>query len=182
VDWGDGITERALDEPLFVVDNAEGGRNGLGYLHDWCEVANSLDVATGYFEIAALTALDGQWQKLDGLWILMGDETSKGTRKAILEALQQQEEDALDRGLEADKRHNPFLEGVDAVVAAIKDGRIRCRVYNKDKFHAKAYITHGRLEVVGSQALVGSSNFTRPGLTKDTGADAAVGSGQAASD
>jgi HKD family nuclease len=34
-------------------------------------------------------------------------------------------------------------------------------------FHAKAYITHAKLEVVGSQALVGSSNFTAPGLTKN---------------
>ena len=46
-------------------------------------------------------------------------------------------------------------------------GQIECRVYDKDKFHAKAYITHAKLEVVGSQALVGSSNFTRPGLTEN---------------
>jgi hypothetical protein len=91
------MIERASEEPLFVVDNAEGGRDGLGYLHDWCEVANSTDVATGYFEIGALTALDGQWQKLDGLRILMGDETFQGTKKAILEALQQREEKALDQ-------------------------------------------------------------------------------------
>ena len=32
-----------------------------------------------------------------------------------------------------------------------------------------AYITHAKLEVVGSQALVGSSNFTAPGLTKNIG-------------
>ena len=29
-------------------------------------------------------------------------------------------------------------------------GRSRVAVYRKDKFHAKAYITHARLEVVGS--------------------------------
>ena len=45
--------------------------------------------------------------------------------------------------------------------------RLRCRVYRKDKFHAKAYITHARLEVVGSSALVGSANFTYPGLTEN---------------
>ena len=38
-------------------------------------------------------------------------------------------------------------------------------VYTKDKFHAKAYITHAKQAVVGSSALVGSSNFTVPGLT-----------------
>jgi hypothetical protein len=45
--------------------------------------------------------------------------------------------------------------------------RHAARYNRRDKFHAKAYITHARLEVVGSQALVGSSNFTAPGLTKN---------------
>ena len=47
---------------------------------------------------------------------------------------------------------------------AIRSGKIETRVYRKKKFHAKAYITHSNLKVVGSSALVGSSNFTFPGL------------------
>ena len=46
-------------------------------------------------------------------------------------------------------------------------GKIEIRVYKPKKFHAKAYITHSKLKVVGSAALVGSSNFTRPGLTQN---------------
>src|SRR5205807_4029198 len=60
-----------------------------------------------------------------------------------------------------------FLVGVPAVVETLKSGKIHCRVYRKAKFHAKAYITHARLEVIGSAALVGSSNFTYPGLTEN---------------
>ena len=41
--------ERKRDEPLFIVDNAEGGRSGIGYLREWCELATSFDIATGYF-------------------------------------------------------------------------------------------------------------------------------------
>ena len=37
----------------------------------------------------------------------------------------------------------------------------------KEKFHAKARITHARLDVVGSSALVGSANFTYPGATEN---------------
>ncbi len=48
-----------------------------------------------------------------------------------------------------------------------ESGRIECRVYDRNKFHAKAYITHAKLDVVGSHALVGSSNFSAPGLTKN---------------
>jgi hypothetical protein len=75
--------------------------------------------------------------------------------------------EALNDGLEADKEANPFLNGVPGVLEALRAGRIECRVYDRDKFHAKAYITHAKLEVVGSQALVGSSNFSVPGLTKN---------------
>ena len=49
----------------------------------------------------------------------------------------------------------------------MRSRQIDCRVYDREKFHAKAYITHARLEVVGSSALVGSSNFTFPGLTEN---------------
>jgi len=60
-----------------------------------------------------------------------------------------------------------FLEGVPAIVEAIRAKKIECRVYRKEKFHAKAYITHSRIAVVGSSALVGSSNFTFPGLAQN---------------
>ena len=109
----------------------------------------------------------GPGQGVGKIRVLMGDEVSLSTKKAILDAIRSRAELALDQGLEADKDDNPFLEGVPAVVVAIRDGRIECRVYNRDKFHAKAYITYGRLDVTGSQALVGSSNFTRPGLTEN---------------
>ncbi len=154
-------------EPLFIVDNAPGGRSGVEYLRQWCDVAKTFDIATGYFDIGALLALDGDWQKLDGMRILMGDQVTGGTRKALLEAVRVRAEHHLDTSIEDAKHDDPFLEGAAAVVAGLTDGRIVCRVYNRDKFHAKAYITHGRLEVVGSQALVGSSNFTKPGLTQN---------------
>jgi superfamily II DNA or RNA helicase len=112
----------------------------------------------------------------------MGQETSMRTRKELLEALKQRTQIALDKSLEDSKSPNPFLNGVASIREALVSGQIECRVYSKDKFHAKAYITHGRLDVVGSRALVGSSNFTSPGLNKNvelnvqiqTGADVAM--------
>src|SRR5262249_37365503 len=73
-------------------------------------------------------------------------------------------QDHLEQSLEEEKSRNDFLEGVPEIVAGIRDGKIYCRVYRKDKFHAKAYLTHGKSAVVGSFGLVGSSNFTYPGL------------------
>ena len=97
----------------------------------------------------------------------MGADTNHRTRKAMLDAVCKRVIETLDAGLETDKEANPFLNGVPAIVDALQSGRIECRVYDREKFHAKAYITHAKLEVVGSQALVGSSNFSVPGLTKN---------------
>ena len=161
------MTVDSKGRELFIVDNSVSGWTGLRYLEEWSGIAKAFDIATGYFEIGALLTLDGKWQGLDKIRILLGAETTHRTRKTILEAVRTQALDRLDEGIEKDKEPNPFLHGVPAIVAALRSGQIECRVYDKDKFHAKAYITHARLEVVGAQALVGSSNFTRPGLTKN---------------
>jgi hypothetical protein len=150
---------------LFIVDNSVSGWTCLRYLQEWTDIAKSFDIATGYFEIGALLALDGKWQGLDKIRIMMGAETTHRTVKAILDAVKAKALESIDSGLEADKDKNPFLNGVPAIVEALKRGQIECRIYTKEKFHAKAYITHAKLEVVGAQALVGSSNFTGPGLT-----------------
>ena len=152
---------------LFIVDNSVSGWTGHRYLDEWSSIANAFDIATGYFEIGALLALDGKWQGLDKIRILMGAETTHRTRQAILEAVRARALQRLDAGIEEDKEPNPFLRGVPAILQALRSGQIECRVYDKYKFHAKAYITHAKHEVVGPQALVGSSNFTRPGLTKN---------------
>jgi len=152
---------------LFIVDNSVSGWTGLRYLEEWAGIAKSFDIATGFFEIGGLLTLDGKWQPLEKIRILMGAEMTYRTRKALLEAVRTRATEQLDSSLEADKDRNPFLNGVPAILEALRSRQIECRVYDRDKFHAKAYITHAKLEVVGSQALVGSSNFTRPGLTKN---------------
>ena len=95
------------------------------------------------------------------------DEVSHTTKKMVLDAVTLRARRAIDAGLEDDKGDDPFLDDVPPVAEAMADGKIECRVYNKDKFHAKTYMTHGKFDVVGSQALVGSSNFTVPGLTQN---------------
>ena len=152
---------------LFIVDNSEEGWKGLDYLREWTEDASSMDIATGYFEIGSLLALDGYWQKLDKIRILMGDETTQRTRRLILKAHKEIMDEKLDNSFNDERESSPFLTGTDAIEKAIKSGQIEVRIYDKDKFHAKTYITHARKAVIGSQALVGSSNFTRPGLSQN---------------
>lgn len=151
---------------VFIVDNSDSDWKVLRYLQDWADIASGIDIATGYFEIGALLALDGQWQKLDSLRILMGDEVSKRTKAAMLAGVEAALK-RLDQSIEEQKKGDDFLVGAPAVVDGLRSGKICCRVYTKEKFHAKAYINHARSPVVGSAALVGSSNFTAPGLTQN---------------
>ena len=126
-------------------------------------------MATGYFEIGALVALDEKWQLLDKIRILMGAETTHRTRKALFEAVRIRATEQLNSSIEADKMANPFLHGVPAILEALRSRQIECRVYDRAKFHAKSSITHPKLEVVVSQPLFGSSNFTQPALTPTIG-------------
>jgi DNA-binding transcriptional regulator YiaG len=164
---GPMVDGRGRGRDLFIVDNSVSGWTGLRYLHEWAEIAKAFDIATGFFEIGALLALEGRWQSLEKIRILMGSERTHRTRRALLEAVLDRAVEVLDTGLEGDKDANPFLNSVPAILEALRSKQIECRVYDRDKFHAKAYITHAKIEVVGSQALVGSSNFTVPGLTKN---------------
>ena len=144
---------------LFIVDNSVAGWTGLRYLEEWSSIAKAFDVATGFFEVGALLALDGKWQGLDKIRVLMGAETTERTRRLLLDSVRNRAMKALDKSIESDKQGNPFLHGVPAVLEGLRSGKIECRVYDKGKFHAKAYITHAKLEVVGSQALVGSQQL-----------------------
>ncbi|MDD5268353.1 MAG: helicase-related protein [Methylococcales bacterium] len=148
---------------LFIVDNSDSDWKVRSYLSEWCQLSKSMDIATGYFEIGALLCLNEAWQSVDHIRILMGDEVSYRTKRAFTDGLRKVHE-RLDKSVETEKIQNDFLRGVPAFVEAINNGKIQFRVYRKDKFHAKAYITHGRAAVVGSFALVGSSNLTYPGL------------------
>ena len=152
---------------LFIVDNSDSEWKGLKYLQDWTEIASAFDIATGFFEIGALIALDSGWQKLDKIRILLGAEMTARTRQALLEALRERTKAILDTSIEQEKEPNDFLVGVPAILDGIRAGKIECKVYAKKKFHAKAYITHPKVQVIGSVALVGSSNFTVPGLTQN---------------
>lgn len=116
---------------LFIVDNSEEDWKVLRYLHDWCQLSKSIDIATGYFEIGSLLALEGEWQKVDKIRILMGDEVSRRTKNSFAAGLAQVKQ-RLDLSLESEKEKNGFLAGVPGIVEAIRSGKITCRVYRKD--------------------------------------------------
>jgi hypothetical protein len=127
---------------LFIVDNSDDEWKALRYIKEWCEISRSIDVATAYFEIGSLLALDGQWQKTDAIRVLMGHEVAQRTKNAIARAIRQKMA-ILDSSIECEKERDDFLTRLPAIVRAIQNGQMQFRVHRRKKFHAKAYISGG---------------------------------------
>lgn len=88
---------------------------------------------------------------------------TKRTRNELVAALRRQSEDSL----EAAKEKDDSLRGLAAVRQSLVSGHIQARVYTQAKFHAKGYIMEGGVNSPVDFAIVGSSNFTHPGLTQN---------------
>jgi phosphatidylserine/phosphatidylglycerophosphate/cardiolipin synthase-like enzyme len=147
---------------LPVIDNT--ANNSVQKMFEqWFKETRCLKIATAFFEIGSLLALDGEWQKIDSIRILMGDEIAKRTRKELIAALKHQ----FDESIEQWKEKDDALTGLFAIREALSNHKIEFRVFTKSKFHAKCYLFENRNESYPSTALVGSSNFTRPGITQN---------------
>jgi hypothetical protein len=74
---------RQSGSELFIVDNSAEDWKAQRYLHDWCQLSKSIDIAAGFFEIGALLSRGEEWQKVDKIRILMGEEVSLRTKRAF---------------------------------------------------------------------------------------------------
>ena len=100
---------------LFIVEDSDSDWKVRSYLREWCGLSSAIDIATGYFGIGSLLALDGKWEAVDHFRILMGDEVSMRTKRAFAEGLKKIAQ-RLDGSLEAEKSKADFLPGVPASV------------------------------------------------------------------
>ena len=74
-----------ISQPLYIVDNSNTENSVHKYLSEWCPISKQMDIASGYFEIGSLLSLGEQWQKLDKIRIILGNEVTKRTKKVIEE-------------------------------------------------------------------------------------------------
>jgi len=105
---------------LFIVDNSDEDWKAARYLRDWCQLSSAIDITTRYFEIGALLVLGEEWQKVDGIRILMGDEVTRRTRKAFDEGLAKVA-GKLDDSIELGARTNV----IDSVAAKTVAARVK---------------------------------------------------------
>lgn len=99
---------------LFIVDNSSGDQSVQHYLAEWCSISKQMDIATGYWEIGGLLSLETDWQKLDKIRIILGNEVTKRT-KTVIDAFVEAALLRLNNSIDIEQERNEFLIGVPAI-------------------------------------------------------------------
>ncbi len=130
------------------------------------ELHDELSIATGYWDIGAMELTMEQLRKFKKVRLLIGQEPLISRYHVTTP-----ESDYPDKDFKFDLSHvspeSKLRDTVTEIKKFMTDGRLAVRVYRKSFLHAKCYIfgDYGSDEAVG---IIGSSNFTKNGITTNT--------------
>ena len=158
----------------YVIDNDT---------HTLAEVLNellqrfegrSMDVASAYFNVSGFQLLQGGLDRLGGLRLLLGARIRTGEELG-LEPDESRLSDLLSRDLERQPFDEETLRLVEDLISFLRQDNVQVRAYDKGFLHAKCYLFFGDRPETGGfwdrfqplTGVVGSSNFTRAGLTSN---------------
>jgi superfamily II DNA or RNA helicase/HKD family nuclease len=133
-----------------------------------------LDIATAYFAISGYRLVKHGLHRVGAFQLILGAEPHSGAEVGLKPSAE-----ALKKRLQGDLEAEPFNEAtlklVEELIAFLRADKVEVRLYHKGFLHAKAYLFHQ--DNVGPHnradrlrpfaAIVGSSNFTGPGLVSN---------------
>lgn len=130
---------------------------------------DQLSIATGYWDIEGMKLVLESIQNYKKIRILIGREPL--LKRDNKQGIEQPEPDYPDQDFFDDlQRIDPSLE-LKAVVIKMKElidnNQLEVRVYRRSFLHAKCYI-FGNYESPQAVGIIGSSNFTRNGMTSNS--------------
>jgi len=127
----------------------------------------SLDIATAYFNVQGFRLLREGLEGLGSFRLLLGDEPKDGASVGLRPRAAEQ----LITELNTAPFDEATLRAVEDFIAFLQRELVQVRAYQQGFLHAKSYLFYGDLPAGGADrfqpiaAIVGSSNFTGPGLT-----------------
>ena len=125
-----------------------------------------VSIATGYWDLGAISLLLDELDSLKEIRLLIGREPLIPRHK-----IQVPESDFPDKDFIYDLAHvdqtSDIRESANKVTEWIASGKLQVRVFTKTFLHAKTYI-FGDFQSDNAVGLIGSSNFTKNGLTQNT--------------
>src|SRR5436190_13268533 len=158
----------------FVIDNQEHRlADALNELLGQ-SVGKPLDIATAYFAISGYRLVKEGLHQVGAFRLILGAEPHSGADVGL-----RPNAEALKKRLQGDLETEPFNEAtlklIEELIAFLRAEQVEVRLYDKGFLHAKAYLFHQ--DHVGPHnrgdrlrpyaAIVGSSNFTGPGLVSN---------------
>ena len=151
----------------YVIDNQNHRMadvlSGILAMHD----GKSVDIATAYFNVQGFRLLQQGLEGLGSFRLLLGDEPQDGQAVGLRPKAASQ----LTGELNAAPFTEETLRAVEDLIAFLRRDTVSIRAYQRGFLHAKSYTFYRDLPVGGEDrfqpvaAIVGSSNFTGPGLT-----------------
>jgi superfamily II DNA or RNA helicase/HKD family nuclease len=122
-----------------------------------------LAIASAFFSLDGLALLGPTLAQYSRIRILFGDDASATERRKLLRIMRERS----DSDLLLRRTSEPTLESLRHVARLFEEGRVEARCYTKNKFHAKAYLVERPDLYPALLGIIGSGNFTRPGLTQN---------------
>lgn len=129
-----------------------------------------LSIATGYWDLPGLQLIFEQIKSYKSIRLIIGQEPLAPRFAKALDINEPEKtfpEVDFQANLVELEQHQEFRDLVYATKQLIADGKLEVRIYRRSFLHAKAYI-FGNYESEAAIGVIGSSNFTRAGLTKNT--------------
>lgn len=133
--------------------------------------ATTFDLAVGYFYVSGFELVQKAFSQLmenpsASIRVLMGSQTNTATMKVLNAGLTPQEAVLQDIAL-FEEEHFDILQ---EVTNWIREGRFKVKVYTggANYFHAKSYLFQEDEYGLKGSAIVGSSNFSKSGLSGNT--------------
>lgn len=151
-----------------IIDNE---RKELGAtLKSISENHDHLSIATGYWDLPGTQVIFDEIKKYKSVRLLIGQEPLMPRFKAQLN-LEGPEQEFPDKDISYDLTTLPQDSDYRSLIADLKklieEGTLEVRVYRRSFLHSKCYI-FGNYQSESAVGIIGSSNFTKAGLTANT--------------
>lgn len=158
-----------------IIDNSP-GRELVGVIKDCLKNSKEGKFAIGYFFLSGFSLVENDfpitYDKLPFLKILMGNETTHPTKEELVVgySLKESFKQRMIEDLQRTKLKEEQIEQLRTLKDFVANNIIDVKLFEKSRLHAKLYLFLTNPEdKYGSPglAVVGSSNFTAEGLTKN---------------
>lgn len=156
-----------------IFDNSQGNEL-VGVIKDRLKVTKIGKFAIGYFYLSGFKLVEEDFPDSPDfqLRMVMGNDTNSATKSDLVlgHELRASLQQSIIEDLQNAELSEDELSNLSSLVRMIRSGKITVKLYDSARLHAKLYLfLTNPQETLGSKglAVVGSSNFTNDGLTRN---------------